>query len=133
MGFLSLVGKAIIAIALLALPSAFYLILISSTTLAPLEFAGLIIASLLLFLGAIYAGLLGIRTEELATKIESLTRPPGKIAGGNLIKAVCPIDKKRVVFVHVSPHRTDAFPDGLDLFLGACGHEVHRAEIEVEH
>lgn len=126
-------GKAIIAISLLALPSAFYLILISSNTLSTLEFAGLIVASLLLFLGGVYAGLLGIRTEELAAKIDSLTRPPGKIAGGNLIKAVCPIDKKRVVFVHVSPHRTDAFPDGLDLFLGACGHQVHRAEIEVEH
>jgi len=23
-------------------------------------------------------------------------------------------------------------PDGLDIFLGSCGHEVHRGEIETE-
>jgi len=126
-------GKAIIAISLLALPSSFYLIFISSNGLSALEFAGLIIASLLVFFGGVYAGLLGIRTEELAARIEGLMRPPGKIAGGNLIKAVCPVDEKRVVFVHVSPHRDDAFPDGLDLFLGACGHQVHRSEIEIEN
>jgi hypothetical protein len=103
--FLSSKGKAIIAISLLALPNSFYLILISSNVLTPLEFTGLIIASLLLFLGGVYAGLLGIPTEELAARIESLTRPPGKTAGGNLIRAVCPVDKKRVVFVHVSPSR----------------------------
>jgi len=36
------------------------------------------------------------------------------------------------VFVHVSPYRRDAVPDGLDIFLGSCGHEVHRGEIETE-
>ena len=126
-------GKGIIAVSLLALPSSFYLIFISSNGISALEFTGLIAASLLLFFGGVYAGLLGIRTEDLAARIEALTRPPGKIAGGNLVKAVCPVDKKRVVFVHVSPHRDDAFPDGLDLFLGACGHQVHRSQIEVEH
>jgi hypothetical protein len=50
----------------------------------------------------------------------------------NLIKAICPIDHQQVVFVHVSPHRDDARPDGLDIFLGSCGHEAHRGEIEVE-
>jgi hypothetical protein len=50
----------------------------------------------------------------------------------NLIKAICPIDHEQVVFVHVSPHRDDARPDGMDIFLGSCGHEAHRGEIEVE-
>ena len=56
----------------------------------------------------------------------------GKPMAKNLIKAECPVDHREVVFVHVSPYRNDAVPDGLDLFLGSCGHEVHRGEIEAE-
>ena len=73
------------------------------------------------------------RRARLQQQFESFVNPlkirPNAV---NLIKAVCPIDQEQVVFVHVSPHRDDARPDGLDIFLGSCGHEVHRGEIEVE-
>ncbi len=90
-------------------------------------------ASIFVFSCGIYAGFLGIKYERLQQKFESFVNPLRiRLNAVNLIKAICPIDHQQVVFVHVSPHRDDARPDGLDIFLGSCGHEVHRGEIEIE-
>ena len=133
MGFLSIMGKILIGLAILTLPVAVSLILVFSETLTTLGVAISLGASVFVFFCGIYAGFLGIKYERLQQKFESIVNPlrirPNAV---NLIKANCPIDHGQVVFVHVSPHRDDARPDGLDIFLGSCGHEVHRGEIEVE-
>ena len=133
MGFLSIMGKILIGLAMLTLPVAVSLILVFSETLTTIGVALSLGASIFVFFCGIYAGFLGIKYERLQQQFESFVNPlkirPNAV---NLIKTICPIDQEQVVFVHVSPHRDDARPDGLDIFLGSCGHEVHRGEIEVE-
>jgi len=133
MGFLSIMGKILIGLAMLTLPVAVSLILVFSEALTSIGVAISLGGSIFVFFCGIYAGLLGIKYERLQQKFESFVNPlrirPNPV---NLIKAICPIDHEQVVFVHVSPHRDDARPDGLDIFLGSCGHEVHRGEIEIE-
>jgi len=133
MGFLSIMGKILIGLAILTLPVAVSLILVFSETPTTLGVAISLGASIFVFFCGIYAGFLGIKYERLQERFESFVNPlrirPNAV---NLIKAICPIDHGQVVLVHVSPHRDDARPDGLDIFLGSCGHEVHRGEIEVE-
>ena len=133
MGFLSIMGKILIGLAMLTLPVAVSLILVFSETLTTIGVAISLGASIFVFFCGIYAGFLGIKYERLHQKFESFINPL-RIRRNtvNLIKAICPIDHEQVVFVHVSPHRDDARLDGLDIFLGSCGHEVHRGEIEVE-
>ena len=133
MGFLSIMGKILIGLAMLTLPVAVSLILVFSEALTTIGVAISLGASFFVFSCGIYAGFLGIKYERLQQKFESFVNPlrirPNPV---NLIKAICPIDHQQVVFVHVSPHRDDERPDGLDIFLGSCGHEVHRGEIEIE-
>jgi hypothetical protein len=133
MGFLSIMGKILIALAVLTLPVAVSLILFFSETLTAIVVVISLGATVFVFFCGIYAGFLGIKYERLQEKFESFVSPlrirPNAV---NLIKAICPMDHEQVVFVHVSPHRDDARPDGLDIFLGSCGHEVHRGELEVE-
>ena len=133
MGFLSIMGKIIISLAVLTLPVAVSLILVFSEALTTIGVAISLGGSIFVFFCRIYAGFLGIKYERLQQQFESFVNPlkirPNAV---NLIKAICPIDHEQVVFVHVSPHRDDARPDGLDIFLGSCGHEVHRGEIELE-
>ncbi len=133
MGFLSIMGKIIISLAVLTLPVAVSLTLVFSEALTTIGVAISLGASIFVFFCGIYAGFLGIKYERLQQRFESFVNPlrirPNPV---NLIKAICPIDHQQVVFVHVSPHRDDARPDGLDIFLGSCGHEVHRGEIEIE-
>jgi hypothetical protein len=133
MGFLSIMGKILIGLSVLTLPVAVALILVFSETLTTIGVAILLGAGVFVFFCGIYAGFLGIKYERLQHRFESFVNPL-KIRpnAANLIKAICPIDHRQVVFVHVSPHRDDARPDGLDIFLGSCGHEVHRGEIEIE-
>ena len=135
MGFLSIMGKIIIGLSLAILPVALSLITIFGDSLG-LGFNGVAIAvgvSIFVFFCGLYAGFLGIKYERLQNKFESFVNPLRiRPKAANMIKAVCPIDHQQVVFVHVSPHRDDARPDGLDIFLGSCGHEVHREEIEVK-
>ncbi len=133
MGFLSIMGKILIGLAMLTLPVAVSLILVFSEALTTIGVAISLGASIFVFSCGIYAGFLGIKYERLQQKFESFVNPLRiRLNAVNLIKAICPIDHQQVVFVHVSPHRDDARPDGLDVFLGSCGHEVHRGEIEVE-
>jgi hypothetical protein len=133
MGFLSIMGKILIGLAMLTLPVAVSLILVFSETLTTIGVAISLGASVFVFFCGIYVGFLGIKYERLQQKFESFVNPLRiRPNAANLIKAVCPIDHEQVVFVHVSPHRDDARPDGLDIFLGSCGHEVHRGEIEIE-
>jgi len=133
MGFLSIMGKILIALAVLTLPVAVSLILVFSETLTTVGVAISLGASIFMFFCGIYAGFLGIKYERLQQKFESFVNPLRIRSNAvNLIKAICPIDHRQVVFVNVSPHRDDARPDGLAIFLGSCGHEVHRGEVEAE-
>jgi hypothetical protein len=133
MGFLSTMGKILIGLAMVTLPAAVSLTLVFSETLTPIGVAISLGGSVFVFFCGIYAGFLGIKYERLQDKFESFVNPLRvRTNSVNLIKATCPIDHQQVVFVHVSPHRDDARPDGLDIFLGSCGHEVHRGEIEME-
>lgn len=133
MGFLSVMGKLLIAISGLTLTVAVSLSIIFSQTLG---FEGVIIAlgvSAFVFVSGFYAGYLGVKYEQLQRRFEAFVGPLRiRPKSANLIKSICPIDRQQAVFVHVSPHRDDAQPDGLDLFVGSCGHEVHREEIEEE-
>lgn len=133
MGFLSIMGKILIALSIMILPAAVSLIIIFSATLGMLGVAIALGSSIFVFVCGLYAGFLGIKYEQLHERFEAFVNPL-RIRNNavNLIKAVCPVDKSEAVFVHVSPHRDDARPDGLDIFLGSCGHEVHRGEIEIE-
>ena len=135
MGFLSIMGKILIGLSLALLPVAVSLIIIfgDSLGLGVLGIAMALGASIFVFFCGLYAGYLGVKYERLQERFELFVNPlrvrPKAV---NLIKAVCPLDGQHAVFVHVSPHRDDARPDGLDIFLGSCGHEVHRGEIEME-
>ena len=133
MGFLSIMGKILIGTSIVTLPIAVSLIMIFGEILGVIGITISLGASIFVFFCGLYAGFLGIKYERLQNKFEAFVNPLTiRYNPANLIKAVCPVDREQVVFVHVSPHRDDARPDGLDIFLGSCGHEVHRGEIEVE-
>jgi hypothetical protein len=132
MGFLSLMGKIIIGIAVIAPVVALYFVMTSSDALGLTGVVGLLAGSGVFCIGGIYAGLLGLKIEKLSARLDPVSSQRPRTKAKNLIKAECPIDHREGVFVHVSPFRSDAVPDGLDLFLGSCGHEVHRGEIEAE-
>ena len=125
-------GKVIIGIAVIAPVGAIYFAMTSSDALGFTGVVGLIGGSGIFCIGGLYAGLLGLKIERLSARLDPVSRQRHRTNAKNLIKAECPIDHHERVFVHVSPYRSDAVPDGLDLFLGSCGHEVHRGEIETE-
>jgi hypothetical protein len=126
-------GKILIGISLIILPLSVSLIIILSETLGLTGVAAALGGSIFVFFCGLYSGFLGIKYERLQNRFESFVNPLRiRPRASNLIKAVCPVDHEQVVFVHVSPHRDDAHPDGLDIFVGSCGHEVHRGEIEIE-
>jgi len=132
LGLMALMGRIIIVVSLLAFPASLYLILLFSDLLGFTGVVALIVASLFFLASGIYAGVLGVKTEELSSRIEALLAPE-KVQTGNLIKAICPVDRRQAIFVHVTPHRSDAKPDRQDLFLGSCHHEVHREDIQLTH
>ena len=133
MGFLSIMGKFLIGLSIAILPAAVSLIIIYSDLLGIPWIAVSLGSSIFVFFCGIYAGYLGIKYEQLQETFDAFVNPLKiRPRATNMIKAACPVDHQQVVFVHVSPHRDDARPDGLDVFLGSCGHEVHRGEIEVE-
>jgi hypothetical protein len=132
LGFLSIMGKILIGLGILTLPVAVSLTLVFSEALTTIGVVVSLGGSVFVFFCGVYAGFLGIKYERLQQQFESFVNPLRIRSNAvNLIKAICPIDHDQVVFVHVSPHRDDARPDGLDIFLGSCGHEVHRGEIEI--
>ena len=133
MGFLSIMGKLLIGISILTLPVVVFLIIILSSALGTMGVTIALGSSIFVFFCGLYAGFLGVKYERLQERFEVFVNPLRvRRRAANLIKAVCPVDHDQVVFVHVSPHRDDARPDGLDIFVGSCGHEVHREEIETE-
>ncbi len=133
MGFLSIMGKMLIGLSIIVLPIAVSLIIVFSEILGVTGITISLGAGIFVFLCGLYAGFLGIKYEQLQERFETFVNPLRiRPKASNLIKAICPVDRDEVVFVHVSPHRDDARPDGLDIFVGSCGHEVHRGEIEVE-
>lgn len=132
MGFLSIMGKVLVGISLITLPVAISMIIIFSEFLGTTGVGISLGSSIFVFLCGLYSGLLGMRYEQLQERLDSFMSPLRiRSKAANLIKAVCPVDNQQAVFVHVSPHRDDAQPDGLDIFVGSCGHEVHRGEIEI--
>lgn len=133
MGFLSIMGKILIVISLIILPVAVSMTIIFSEFLGMTGVAIALGSSTFVFVCGLYSGLLGVKYEQLQRRFDSFVNPLRiRSKAANLIKAVCPVDNQQAVFVHVSPHRDDAQPDGLDIFVGSCGHEVHRGEIEKE-
>jgi len=132
MGFLSIMGKVIIGVAVITPVVALYFAMTSSDALGQTGVIGLVAGSGIFCIGGLYAGLLGLKIEKLSARLDPVSRQHPRTKAKNLIKAECPIDHREGVFVHVSPFRSDAVPDGLDIFLGSCGHEVHRGEIETE-
>lgn len=131
MGFLSIMGKLLIGISILILPVSVSLIMVFSDILGRTGVVVSLGSSIFVFLCGMYAGMLGMKYERLQENFEAFVNPLRiRPKAANLIKATCPVDHQRAVFVHVSPHRDDALPDGLDLFVGSCGHEAHRGEIE---
>jgi len=133
LGFLSIMGKMLIGLSIIVLPIAVSLIIVFSEILGVTGITISLGAGIFVFLCGLYAGFLGIKYEQLQERFETFVNPLRiRPKASNLIKAICPVDRDEVVFVHVSPHRDDARPDGLDIFVGSCGHEVHRGEIEVE-
>jgi hypothetical protein len=133
MGFLSIMGKLLIGISILSLPVAMFFIFIFSAILGTVGVWIAVGASLFVFFCGLYAGFLGVKYEQLQRRFVALLDPLRvRPKAANLIKSACPVDHQQVVFVHVSPHRDDARPDGLDIFVGSCGHEVHREELEEE-
>src|SRR2546430_11631560 len=131
-GLLSIMGKTIIGIAVIAPVVALYFAMTSSDALGLAGVVGLLAGSGLFCVGGLYAGLLGVKIERLSARLDPVSRQRPRTKAKNLIKAECPIDHREGVFVHVSPYRSDAVPDELDIFLGSCGHEVHRGEIDAE-
>jgi hypothetical protein len=126
-------GKTLIGISIAILPISISLIIVFSENLGLTGITVSLGASLFVFCCGIYSGFLGIKYERLQERFDLFVNPLRiRPRATNLIKAVCPIDQRQEVFVHVSPHRDDARPDGLDIFVGSCGHEVHRGEIELD-
>jgi hypothetical protein len=131
MGFLSIMGKVLIGISLLILPVSVSLIMVFSEILGRVGVVVSLGSTVFVFLCGMYAGMLGMKYERLQENFEAFVNPVRiRPKAANLIKAICPVDHQQAVFVHVSPHRDDALPDGLDLFVGPCGHEAHRGDIE---
>ena len=132
MGFLAIMGKILIGLSIAILPAAVSLTIVFSGLLGSTGVVVSLGTSIFVFLCGLYAGFLGVKYEQLAERFEAFVDPVRiRPRTANMIKAICPVDREQVVFVHVSPHREDAQPDGLDIFLGSCGHEAHRGEIEV--
>src|SRR5439155_19232638 len=118
MGFLSIMGKILIGLAMLTMPVAVSLILVFSETLTTIGVAISLGASIFVFFCGIYAGFLGIKYERLQQQFESFVNllkiRPNAV---NMIKAICLIDQEQVVFVHVSLDRDDARTNVLDTLL----------------
>ncbi len=122
MGFLSIMGKMLIGLSIIVLPIAVSLIIVFSEILGVTGITISLGAGIFVFLCGLYAGFLGIKYEQLQERFETFVNPLRiRPKASNLIKAICPVDRDEVVFVHVSPHRDDARPDGLDIFVGSCG------------
>src|SRR5437667_11370805 len=91
MGFLSIMGKILIGLAMLTLPVAVSLILVFSETLTTIVVAISLGASIFVFFCGIYAGFLGIKYERLQQQFESFGNPLKiRPTAVNLIKALCP-------------------------------------------
>ncbi len=71
MGFLSIMGKILIGLAMLTLPVAVSLTLVFSEALTTIGVAISLGASIFVFFCGIYAGFLGIKYERLQQKFES--------------------------------------------------------------
>src|SRR5438876_11685627 len=101
MGFLSIMGKILIGLAMLTLPVAVSLILVVSETLTTIGVAISLGAGIFVFFCGIYAGFLGIKYERLQQQFESFVNPlkirPNAV---NLINTVCRIDHEELVFVY---------------------------------
>src|SRR5438445_11801864 len=99
MGFLSIMGKILIGLAMLTLPVAVSLILVFCETLTTIGVAISLGASIFVVFCGIYAGFLGIKYERLQQQFDSfvntLTIRPNAV---NLIKAICSIAQVQVVF-----------------------------------
>src|SRR3989442_8769975 len=114
MGFLSIMGKTIIGIAVIAPVVALYFAMTSSDALGLTGVVGLLAGSGIFCIGGLYAGLLGLKIEKLSARLDPVSRQRPRTKAKNIIKAECPFDQREGVFVHVNPFRHDCVPDGVD-------------------
>src|SRR3989442_14710195 len=126
MGFLSIMGRIIIGVAVITPVVAFYFVMTSSDALGQTGVIGLLAGSGIFCIGGLYAGVLGLKIEKLSARLEPVSRQRPRTKAKNLIKAECPIDHREREFVHVSTLRNDDVPDRVDVFLRLCRHEGHR-------
>jgi len=85
MGFLSIMGKIIIGVAVLAPVGAFYFVMTSSDALGQIGVIGLVAASGIFCIGGLYAGLLGLKIEKLSSRLDPLSRQRPRTKAKNLI------------------------------------------------
>src|SRR2546430_16483072 len=106
MGFLSIMGKILIGLAMLTLPVAVSLILVFSEALTTLGVAISLGASVFVFFCGVYAGFLGIKYERLNQRLEPFVDPVRiRQTDLNMIKAVVPQDHDKVAFETWVRHR----------------------------
>src|SRR5438093_11730193 len=98
MGFLSIVGKIIIGIAVIAPVVALYFAMTSSDALGLTGVVGLLAGSGIFCISGLYAGLLGLKIEKLSARLDPVSRQRPRTKAKNLIKAECPIDHREGVF-----------------------------------
>src|SRR5439155_25392692 len=97
MGFLSIMGKTIIGIAVLAHVVALYFAMTSSDALGLAGVVGLLAGSCLFCVGGLYAGLLGLKIERLSARLDTVPRKRPRTKAKYLIKAECSIDHREGV------------------------------------
>src|SRR2546430_15395221 len=100
MGFLSIMGKLLIGLAMVTLPVAVSLILVFSETLTTIGVASSLGASIFVFFCGIYAGFLGIKYERLQQKFESFVNPLRiRLDQINWVRPICKrVDKELEFF-----------------------------------
>src|SRR5438094_9207541 len=101
MGFLSIMGKTIIGIAVIAPVVALYFAMTSSDALGLTGVVGLLAGSGIFCVGGLYAGLLGLKIEKLSARLDPVSRQRPRTKSKNMIKTEYPLDNRDVVLVYV--------------------------------
>src|SRR5437660_11252924 len=91
MGFLSIMGKTIIGIAVIAPVVALYYAMTSSDALGLAGVVGLLAGSGLFCVGGLYAGLLGLKIERRSATLHPVSSQRPRTKAKTLSTAACPI------------------------------------------
>src|SRR5437660_11504750 len=111
MGFLSIMGRFIIGVAVITPVVAFYFVMTSSDALGQTCVIGLLAGSGIFCVGGLYAGLLGLKIGKLSARLYPLSKRRPRTKAESIIKAECTIGHRKGEIVHVGKHRSDAVPE----------------------